>query len=67
LHRGQANSVVEMGKTTLILVLEGIISQAIFQRKSFSLSVIFNFHKDFQREGEKGEEVEEDLGLEMIL
>jgi hypothetical protein len=56
-----------MGKTTLILVLEGIISQAIFQRKSFSLFVIFNFHKDFQREREKGEEAEEDLGLEMIL
>ena len=50
---GHTNSIVEMGKIALILVLEEIISQAIFKRKSFRLSIRFNFHKDFQREWEK--------------
>jgi hypothetical protein len=56
-----------MGKTAFILILEGMISQAIFQRKSLSLSVRFNFHKEFHIVGGKREKAEEDLGLEMIL
>jgi hypothetical protein len=44
-----------MGKTAFILILEGMISQAIFQRKSLSLSVRFNFHKEFHIVGGKKE------------
>ena len=66
LQRGQTKSAIGMGKTTLILILEGMISQAIFQRKSFSLSVRFNFHKDFHIEGGKRVKVKEDLGLEIF-
>ena len=56
-----------MGKTALILILEGMISQAIFQRKNFSLSMRFNFHKDFHIVRGKRVKAKEDLGLEMIL
>ena len=67
LQRGQTKSAIGMGKTTLILILEGMISQAIFQRKSLSLSVRFNCHKEFHIVGGKREKVEEDLGSETSL
>ena len=67
MQRGQTKSAMGMGKTALILILEGMISQVIFQRKSFSLSVRFNFHKDFHIVGGKRVKAEEDLGLEMSL
>jgi hypothetical protein len=67
LQRGQTKSAIGMGKIALILLLEGMISQAIFQRKSFSLSMKFNFHEDFHMEEGKRVKLVEDLGLEMIL
>jgi hypothetical protein len=67
LQRGHTNSAMGMGNTAFIQILEGMISQAIFQRKSLSLSVRFNFHREFHIVWGKREKAEEDLGLEMIL
>jgi hypothetical protein len=56
LHWGQIKSIGGMGKAAFNLILEGTISQAIFQRKSFSLSLSLSFQRSFQWLGVKGEE-----------
>jgi hypothetical protein len=63
LHRGQSKSKGGRWRKEFNRALKGTMSQAIFHKKSFSLSLSFNFHKSFKEFKAKGEIAASVLGL----
>ena len=67
LHKGHTRWAGGMWKTKFNLLLEGTMSQAIFQRKSFSLSFRLSFQRSFHLATGSGEWIGIDLWLLIIL
>lgn len=67
LHIGQRSSTGGKLRKEFSLVFVGRISQAIFHKKSFNLSLSWSFHNFFQEFGFKGDKAEINLGELTIL